>query len=66
MTTPKPIADQLREAIAASGKDMATLARMADVPYTSVHRFMVKGASLKVETAEALVIALGLKLKITK
>lgn len=60
MTTPKPIADQLREAIKASGMSLNALAKTADVPYASLHGFMA-GKSVKIETAEALGKALGMK-----
>ena len=60
MSTPKPIADQLREAIKASGLSLNELAKKADSNAMSMSRFM-RGGSLKIETAEAIARALGMK-----
>lgn len=60
MTTPKPIADQLREAISASGMSLREIAVKADSNAMSLSRFM-RGGSLKIETAEAIAQALGIK-----
>jgi predicted transcriptional regulator len=60
MTTPLPIAEQLRAAIRESGRSLYELAKAADVPYASLHGFMT-GKSLKIETAEMLGKAIGLK-----
>lgn len=65
MTTPKPVADQLREAIKESGLSLNALAKAADVPYASVHAFVNKpGKTVTIETAVALAKALRVKIVI--
>lgn len=59
MTTPKPIADQLREAIAGSGMSLREVARRADVAPIVVSRLM-NGKTVTIETAEAIGRALGM------
>lgn len=53
---------QLREAIRKSDLELPEIARRADVPYTSLYRFMNKGGSLRLETAESIAVALGVTL----
>lgn len=65
MTTPKPIADQLREAIKASGRSFRDLAKAADLPHTSVTRF-AQGSGITLDSAEALAKALGIRLTVAK
>jgi predicted transcriptional regulator len=60
MTTPPPIAEQLRQAVRDSGRTLYDVARAADVPYASLHGFMA-GKSLRIESAEAIGKAIGLK-----
>lgn len=60
MTTPPPIADQLREAIRASGLSLHEVAKRADSNAMSLSRFM-RGGSLKIETVESIARALGIK-----
>lgn len=67
MTTPKPIADQLREAIKASGMSVKELATKADIAYSAVHGFVNNpNKRLQLETAEALAKAIGLEMAIRK
>lgn len=62
MTTPPPIADQLREAIRASGRSYRELSKAADLSPALVSRFMNEPhKSINTETAEALARALGIK-----
>lgn len=58
MTTPKPIAEQLREAIAASGLSLREVARRADVSPPIVSKFML-GGNINLTSAEAISKALG-------
>jgi transcriptional regulator with XRE-family HTH domain len=58
--TTKPIADQLREAITASGLSLRELATRADSNAMSLSKFM-RGGSIRIETAEAIAQALGMK-----
>ena len=55
-----PIADQLREAIRASGKPVAAIARESGVPQPMLSRF-VNGYDLRVATADRLAAYFGLE-----
>ena len=59
-TVTPPIADQLREAITASGLSLQEIARRADSNAMTLSRFM-RGGSLRLESAQAIAQALGLK-----
>lgn len=62
------VADHLREAIKAEmakGRSLNEIAKLADVSYNSVHRFVnVPGKTLYIESVEALAVAVGLKVSI--
>ncbi len=60
MQAPQSIAEQLREAIRASGLSMREIALRADSNAMSLSKFM-RGGSIKLETAEAIARALGVK-----
>jgi pantoate kinase len=70
MTTPPPIAEQLRAALAkklATGATMQSVAKEADIAYSMVFNFHKNPAKkLQLETAEALARALGLQLKVVR
>lgn len=65
--TPPSIAEQLRAAIAASGRSARELAKAADVSNSLVTRFMNEpGKTINVDTAESLAKALGMHLLLKK
>lgn len=70
MTIPKTIADQLRVAITAameSGQTLNGIAVKADVKQSVLWRFMRDPAKkIHTETAEALAMAVGMRLKLTR
>lgn len=67
MTTPKLVANQLREAIKKDGRSLYEVAKLADLSYSMVHGFINNpNKRLHVESAEALARAVGFALEIRK
>lgn len=67
MTTPKPIADQLREAIKASGMTYGQIAEKAFVGVPTIKAYMARAdKDLNLATAEKIASAIGFSLVIKK
>jgi hypothetical protein len=60
------VADQIRAAIKASGKSRYEIFQASGVDQAALHRFVVKGAGLKVDSLEAIAAALGLEIIIRR
>ena len=68
MTIPVDVAQQLREAIKASGMNAQQVAKAADVAQAAMYRFMAEGSTktLNLSTAQAVALAIGYELRLTK
>lgn len=68
MTIPKPLADQLREAIRKTGRSQYELAKVADVSQAVLSKFLAENSTktLTLETAESIARAIGYDLRLTK
>ncbi len=60
------VADQIREAIEASGLSRYEIWQKSGVDQAALHRFMVKGVRLRIESLEAVADVLGLEIVVRK
>jgi plasmid maintenance system antidote protein VapI len=63
MQTRQTLAEQLKHAVAATGKSVSAVARESGVPQPVLHRFVTGERGLLLDTADRLAAYLGLELR---